>query len=236
MRLDIIRCRAKCLPRRRARSPNGCPCCVISPTLDAPLSCLSPGSWVLASVWSSLSSSGTCRWSWWLETISLEWIWFSFVSIVSIVVWFQDYGGTSTVFGMASVVNHISEMLAYFLSYPLIRKIGHIKVIKYKWIILSGWWFSAFYFPRPGVVFGFALQRLAFPLHFLHPRTLGRHSIRIDSRCDSLGRLGRRLLLHRPQYSTGIARFRSRSFVFYSQRSWTRLRNHFRWTLFHLLR
>ena len=28
---------------------------------------------------------------------------------------------------MASVVNHISEMLAYFLSYPLIRKIGHIK-------------------------------------------------------------------------------------------------------------
>ena len=40
----------------------------------------------------------------------------------------QDYGGTSTVFGMASVVNHISEMLAYFLSYPLIRKIGHIKV------------------------------------------------------------------------------------------------------------
>jgi len=41
----------------------------------------------------------------------------------------QDYGGTSTVFGMASVVNHISEMLAYFLSYPLIRKIGHIKVL-----------------------------------------------------------------------------------------------------------
>lgn len=41
----------------------------------------------------------------------------------------QDYGGTSTVFGMASVVNHISEMLAYFLSYPLIRKVGHIKVI-----------------------------------------------------------------------------------------------------------
>ena len=40
----------------------------------------------------------------------------------------QDYGGTSTVFGMASVVNHISEMLAYFLSYPLIRRIGHIKV------------------------------------------------------------------------------------------------------------
>lgn len=37
---------------------------------------------------------------------------------------------------MASVVNHISEMLAYFLSYPLIRKIGHIKAIFQQQMIL----------------------------------------------------------------------------------------------------
>lgn len=32
-------------------------------------------------------------------------------------------------FGMASVVNHISEIFAYFLSFPLIRRVGHIKVL-----------------------------------------------------------------------------------------------------------
>ncbi|XP_065567163.1 major facilitator superfamily domain-containing protein 6-like isoform X2 [Artemia franciscana] len=41
----------------------------------------------------------------------------------------QDYGGTATLFGVASVVNHVSEILAYFFSFKLIRKIGHIKVL-----------------------------------------------------------------------------------------------------------
>jgi hypothetical protein len=75
---------------------------------------------------------------------------------------------------MASVVNHISEMLAYFLSYPLIRKIGHIKVYQ---LIKSAISNTANFFRPSGVVFGFAVQRLALPLHFIHPRTLGRHPL-----------------------------------------------------------
>lgn len=40
----------------------------------------------------------------------------------------QDYGGTPTLFGVASVINHISEIFAYFFSFKLIRQIGHVKV------------------------------------------------------------------------------------------------------------
>lgn len=31
-------------------------------------------------------------------------------------------------FGVASVINHISEIFAYFFSFKLIRQIGHVKV------------------------------------------------------------------------------------------------------------
>jgi len=41
----------------------------------------------------------------------------------------QDFGGTPTLFGIASVLNHISEMAAYFYSFKIIAKIGHIKVL-----------------------------------------------------------------------------------------------------------
>ncbi|XP_012143977.1 major facilitator superfamily domain-containing protein 6 jef [Megachile rotundata] len=41
----------------------------------------------------------------------------------------QDYGGTPTLFGVASVINHISEIFAYFFSFKLIRQIGHVKVL-----------------------------------------------------------------------------------------------------------
>ena len=41
----------------------------------------------------------------------------------------QDYGGSPTLFGIASVLNHISEMAAYFYSFKIINKIGHIKVL-----------------------------------------------------------------------------------------------------------
>merc|ERR1719510_830939 len=41
----------------------------------------------------------------------------------------QDFGGTPTLFGIASVLNHISEMAAYFYSFRIIGKIGHIKVL-----------------------------------------------------------------------------------------------------------
>ncbi|XP_054158851.1 major facilitator superfamily domain-containing protein 6-like [Oppia nitens] len=41
----------------------------------------------------------------------------------------QDLGGTPTLFGMASVINHISEICAYFYSYSLITTYGHTKVL-----------------------------------------------------------------------------------------------------------
>jgi len=31
-------------------------------------------------------------------------------------------------FGVASVINHISEIFAYFFSFRLIKQIGHVKV------------------------------------------------------------------------------------------------------------
>lgn len=41
----------------------------------------------------------------------------------------QDYGGSPTLFGVASVINHISEIFAYFFSFRLIRQMGHVKVL-----------------------------------------------------------------------------------------------------------
>ncbi|XP_045468659.1 major facilitator superfamily domain-containing protein 6-A [Harmonia axyridis] len=41
----------------------------------------------------------------------------------------QDYEGTPTLFGVASVINHISEIFAYFFSFRLIRQMGHVKVL-----------------------------------------------------------------------------------------------------------
>lgn len=40
----------------------------------------------------------------------------------------QDYSGSPTLFGVASVINHISEIFAYFFSFRLITQIGHVKV------------------------------------------------------------------------------------------------------------
>ncbi|KAB0795046.1 hypothetical protein PPYR_11885 [Photinus pyralis] len=41
----------------------------------------------------------------------------------------QDHDGTPTLFGVASVINHISEIFAYFFSFRLICQIGHVKVL-----------------------------------------------------------------------------------------------------------
>lgn len=41
----------------------------------------------------------------------------------------QDYGGSPTLFGIASVINHVSEIFAYFFSFRLITNIGHVKVL-----------------------------------------------------------------------------------------------------------
>ena len=40
----------------------------------------------------------------------------------------QDYGGHPTLFGIASVINHVSEMGAYFYSFKIISQYGHVKV------------------------------------------------------------------------------------------------------------
>ncbi|GFR65417.1 major facilitator superfamily domain-containing protein 6 [Elysia marginata] len=41
----------------------------------------------------------------------------------------QDLGGSPTLFGVASVINHVSELLAYFLTGSLILRYGHVKVL-----------------------------------------------------------------------------------------------------------
>lgn len=41
---------------------------------------------------------------------------------------FQEVGGSPTLFGFASIINHISEIFAYFWSFKLIRELGHVKV------------------------------------------------------------------------------------------------------------
>lgn len=41
----------------------------------------------------------------------------------------QDIGGSPTLFGIASVFNHISELITYFFSRNIINKFGHVKVL-----------------------------------------------------------------------------------------------------------
>lgn len=43
----------------------------------------------------------------------------------------QDVGGTPTLFGICSVINHISEILAYFFSFNFIKRFGHTKVSRW---------------------------------------------------------------------------------------------------------
>jgi len=41
----------------------------------------------------------------------------------------QDFGGSPTLFGLASVINHVSEIFAYFFSSQFITQLGHVKVL-----------------------------------------------------------------------------------------------------------
>ncbi|KAH9509770.1 Major facilitator super domain-containing protein 6 [Bulinus truncatus] len=41
----------------------------------------------------------------------------------------QDLGGSPTLFGVASVINHISELFAYFMTGNLILKFGHVRIL-----------------------------------------------------------------------------------------------------------
>ncbi|CAF0739370.1 unnamed protein product [Rotaria sp. Silwood1] len=69
----------------------------------------------------------------------------------------QDLGGSPTLFGVASVINHTSELFAYFFLHELIYRFGHIKILYlgllgnfirfvYISIITNPWWVLPFEF------------------------------------------------------------------------------------------
>ncbi|RUS83768.1 hypothetical protein EGW08_008474, partial [Elysia chlorotica] len=69
----------------------------------------------------------------------------------------QDLGGSPTLFGVASVINHVSELLAYFLTGSLIVRYGHVKVLyagllgnvcrfMYISLLQNPWWVLPFEF------------------------------------------------------------------------------------------
>ncbi|KAK6742760.1 hypothetical protein RB195_010183 [Necator americanus] len=50
--------------------------------------------------------------------------------VFSFLYWhLQDLGGSPVLFGILSVVNHASEIVAYFFAFQIINKFGHIKVM-----------------------------------------------------------------------------------------------------------
>ena len=65
-----------------------------------------------------------------IALIVLAWFFGSSVGLVfSFLFWhLQDLGGSPTLFGIASVINHISEIAAYFHSLHYIKKYGHTRV------------------------------------------------------------------------------------------------------------
>ncbi|CAG5116635.1 unnamed protein product, partial [Candidula unifasciata] len=69
----------------------------------------------------------------------------------------QDLNGSPTLFGVASVINHISELFAYFLTGSFISKYGHVKVLyaglagnvarfMYISLLTNPWWVLPFEF------------------------------------------------------------------------------------------
>uniref|UniRef100_A0A8C5RZJ2 Major facilitator superfamily domain containing 6 n=1 Tax=Laticauda laticaudata TaxID=8630 RepID=A0A8C5RZJ2_LATLA len=55
---------------------------------------------------------------------------FGYGFVFTFLYWhLQDLNGTTTLFGVCSVLSHISELTAYFFSHKLIELIGHIRVL-----------------------------------------------------------------------------------------------------------
>lgn len=79
--------------------------------------------WML--VFASFSKDLKC-----LSILFVAWfLGFGIGLIFTFLFWhLQDYGGSPTLFGIASVINHLSEIFAYFFSFKLITQIGHVKV------------------------------------------------------------------------------------------------------------
>ncbi|XP_076456328.1 major facilitator superfamily domain-containing protein 6-like [Babylonia areolata] len=79
----------------------------------------------------------------WMAVVRLLWS-YQYLSVL-FVAWFagfgigliftflfwhlQDLGGSPTLFGVASIINHISELLAYFMSSKMLVAFGHVKVL-----------------------------------------------------------------------------------------------------------
>lgn len=137
----------------------------------------------------------------------------------------QDYGGSPTLFGVASVINHISEIFAYFFSFKLIRQIGHVKVHTY--LITSQ------YPPAgctkslntpPGPLSRSHRQHSPLLVHLMVEKSLVGTSLRVYSRNNSRCCMGSMLQLHRPQHSTPaeIQRPRCSSGSSSRSRSWMR--------------
>ncbi|XP_004563373.1 major facilitator superfamily domain-containing protein 6 [Maylandia zebra] len=55
---------------------------------------------------------------------------FGYGFVFSFLYWhLEDLGGTTTLFGVCSVLSHISELAAYFTSHKFIELVGHIRVL-----------------------------------------------------------------------------------------------------------
>lgn len=58
------------------------------------------------------------------------WFGFGVGLIFCFLFWhLQDIGGSPSIFGIASVITHASEIVAYFFTTHLIQTIGHVKVL-----------------------------------------------------------------------------------------------------------
>lgn len=55
---------------------------------------------------------------------------FGYGFVFSFLFWhLEDLGGTTTLFGVCSVLSHVSELAAYFTSHKLIELVGHVRVL-----------------------------------------------------------------------------------------------------------
>ncbi|KRZ69875.1 Major facilitator superfamily domain-containing protein 6 [Trichinella papuae] len=58
------------------------------------------------------------------------WMGFGVGLVFCFLFWhLQDIGGSPSLYGLASVINHVSEIGAYFFSFRLINRIGHARVL-----------------------------------------------------------------------------------------------------------
>lgn len=68
----------------------------------------------------------------WKLTSFLFVLWFMGIGagiVFTFLFWhLQDLGGTPALYGIASVINHMSELMAYFFVHQIVRQFGHVKI------------------------------------------------------------------------------------------------------------